>query len=319
MKKIGILFLIVCVVLIAAVIADMHETEKTQFVLNTVSSIKIDGYKVDVVDKAFERVSEIEKHMSSYTVTSDLATGDLNLDTSYVIHSALGYCNISDGLFDITIKPVAQLWNITGDNPKVPQKEEIEKALALVDYRKVSVNNGKLVMDEGMAVDLGGVAKGYAADEAERILRENGVDDGLIDLGGNIVALGTKTVGIRNPLSKNNGDYFGVIKITDSAVATSGGYERYFEQDGKKYHHIFDPKTGYPVKTDVLCATVICDKAIDADCWSTILFSAGVEKAKEYISEYKLDAILVDVKSNVYVFGNVDFEIETESGFKLIK
>ena len=187
----------------------------------------------------------------------------------------------------------------------------------MVDYRKVTVNDGKLAMPEGMAVDLGGIAKGYAADEAARILREGGVVDGIVDLGGNIVALGVKTVGIRNPLSENNGDYFGILTITDCAVATSGGYERYFEQDGKKYHHIFDPSTGYPVETDVLSASVICKKAIDADCWSTILFSAGIDKAREYINQYDLDAVLVDVNNNVYVFGNVVFEITSE--FNVIK
>lgn len=317
MKRIGILFLIVCVVLITAVVVDMHETEKTQFVLNTVSSIKVDGYNEDIVNKAFERIFEVEKHMSSHTDTSDLFTGTLNLDTSYVIHKALGYGEVSKGLFDISIKPVAQLWDINGDNPKVPDNENLQNALALVDYRKVTVDNGKLVMPQGMAIELGGIAKGYAADEAARILREGGVVDGIVDLGGNIVALGVKTVGIRNPLSENNGDYFGVLTITDCAVATSGGYERYFEQDGKKYHHIFDPSTGYPVETDVLSASVICKKAIDADCWSTILFSVGIDKAKEYINQYSLDAVLVDVNNNVYVFGNVDFENTSE--FNVVK
>ena len=319
MKKIGILFLVFCLILVVAVVVDMHEIEKTQFVLNTVSSIKVNGYKEDVVDRAFERVFEVEKHMSSHTATSDLASGTLNLDTSYVIHKGLGYGRISGGLFDISIKPVTELWDINGDNPKVPSQQEIEKALALVDYKKVSISDGMLVMSQGMAIELGAVAKGYAADEAERILREGGVKDGIVDLGGNIVALGTKTVGVRNPLSENNGDYFGILKITDCAVATSGGYERYFEKDGKRYHHIFDPSTGYPVQTDVLSASVICEKAIDADCWSTILFSAGVEGAKEYINKYDLKAILVDTQNNVYVFGNIDFEIEPHSGFNVIR
>lgn len=317
MKKIGILFVLVCIILVAAVFVDMHETVKTQFVLNTVSTIKINGYNKEVVDKAFERVTEIERYMSSHTDTSDLFTGILSLDTSYVIHKAIGYGRISKGLFDISIKPVTDLWDINGDNPKVPDDEELQNVLTLVDYGKISVEKGKLVMPEGMAVELGGIAKGYAADEAQRILREDGIDDGIVDLGGNIVALGTKTVGIRNPLSENNGDYFGVLTITDCAVATSGGYERYFEQDGKKYHHIFDPSTGYPVETDILSASVISERAIDADCWSTILFSAGVEGAKEYINQYDLNAVLVDVNNNVYIFGNVDFELKSE--FNMVK
>ena len=174
-------------------------------------------------------------------------------------------------------------------------------------------------MEEGMALELGAIAKGYAADEACRILREHGIEDALIDLGGNIVALGTKNVGIRNPCSENNGDCLGTLQLTDCAVATSGGYERFFEQDGKKYHHIFDTSTGYPVETDILSASVISENAIDADCWSTILFSAGTKKAKEYITKYNLSAVLVDVNKNVYVFGNVSFQIEADSGFNIIK
>ena len=319
MKKYIILAVIIALITGAAVISGTRETTKTQFVLNTVSTIKIKGNNSGAVDKAFARISEIESHMSSYITTSDIVTGTLNADTSYVISKGLDYGNISEGKFDITVKPLCDLWDINGDNPRVPAQQEISAVLPLINYQKVFFYNGKLVMEEGMALELGAIAKGYAADEACRILRENGVEDGFVDLGGNVVAMGTKTVGIRNPISKNNGDYFGTIKLTDSAVATSGGYERYFEQDGKRYHHIFDPQTGYPVETDILSASVICEKAIDADCWSTILFSAGVEKAQEYISRYSLNAILADVNKNVYVFGNVNFTPEQSSGFKVVK
>lgn len=317
MKKIIILLIVFCLIIISAVVIDMQETAKTQFVMNTVATITADGNSDSVIDKAFERVLEIEKHMSSHSDTSDLATGKLNLDTSFVISKGIGYGKISAGCFDITIKPLCDLWDINGDNPIVPSQEEIDKALQLVDYKKISLYDGTLALPEGMALELGAIAKGYAADEACRILRENGIENGLVDLGGNIVALGTKNVGVRNPLSENNGDYFGILKITDCAVATSGGYERYFEQNGQKYHHIFDPETGYPVKTDILSATVIAEKAIDADCWSTILFSAGTEKAKEYIDEYNLNAILLDTNKNVYVFGDVDFKLEKSTDYKL--
>lgn len=319
MKKIIVLLVIFCVVLIAAVVVDTQSTTQTEFVLNTVSTITADGNCKDVVEKAFSRVSEIEHHMSSHLEDSDLATGTLNLDTTYVIAKGLGYGKITDGAFDITVKPLCDLWDVNGENPKVPSKEEIDSALLLVDYKKVSVDGNKLVMPENMKLELGAIAKGYAADEACRILRENGIDDGIIDLGGNVVALGVKTVGIRNPLSENNGDYFGILKLQDCAVATSGGYERYFEQDGVRYHHIFDPFTGYPAKTDILSASVICEKAIDADCWSTILFSAGLDKANDYISEHKLNAVLLDENGNVYVFGDVDFELSKTSEFNVIK
>lgn len=317
MKKYIILGLILVSVIVAAIISGTREITKTEFVLDTVSTITVKGNNEDAVDKAFSRISEIESRMSSHISTSDIVTGSLNEDTSYVISKGLEYGKISDGMFDISVKPICDLWNISGYNPHIPTQEEIDSKLTLVDYKKISIYDGRIIMDDGMALELGAIAKGYAADEACRILREEGIKDGIIDLGGNVVAIGTKKVGVRNPLSENNGDYFGTLQVTNCAVATSGGYERYFEQDGKRYHHIFDPYTGYPAETDVLSATVICDKAIDADCWSTILFSSGVEKAKAYISQYNLNAILVDVNKNVYVFGNVNFTLEKSSGFNI--
>ena len=319
MKKYWILAAVVVIIIIAAAVSKTGETTKTEFVLDTVGTITVKGDYTEEVDKAFARIKEIEGRMSSHISTSDVVTGTLNVDTSYVISKGLGYGKISDGMFDITIKPICKLWDIGGENQRVPAQEEIDSVLPLVNYQKVGFLEGNAILDDGMELELGAIAKGYAADEACRILKEAGVKDGIIDLGGNVVAIGTKTVGIRNPLSGNNGDYFGVLKITDCAVATSGGYERYFEQDGIRYHHIFDPTTGYPVETDILSATVVAPKAIDADCWSTILFSAGMEKATEYISKYNLNAVLVDVNNNVYTFGNVSFTIEKNSGMNLVK
>ncbi len=307
MRKVLILFFTFSVILICAVISGIGQSTQTEFVLNTISTITVKGNKA-AVEKAFKRVEEIESRMSSHINESDIVTGKLNPDTIYVIEKGIEYGNMSDGSFDITIKPVCDLWNINGDNPKVPLNEEIRKVLDFVDYKKISINNNILILPEGMGIELGAIAKGYAADEASRILREEGISDGIVDLGGNIIALGTKKIGIRNPNSQNNGDYFGTISLTDSAVATSGGYERYFEQDGVRYHHIFDPKTGYPAKTDLLSATVIAKKAIDADCWSTILFSAGLKTAEEYISKYDIKAVLVDIDGKIHLYGDLDFK-----------
>lgn len=319
MKKYIILAVILVLVIGVSVISETREASKTQFVLNTVSTITVKGNHDKTVDLAFDRVEEIESRMTSHSATSDIATGKLNFDTTYVILKAMEYSKTSGGSFDITIKPICDLWDINGDNPRVPSREEIDNALQYVDYRKIAINDGKLALPEGMALELGAIAKGYAADEACRIIREGGIKDGIIDLGGNIVALGTKTVGVRNPLSKNDGDYFGTLKITDCAVATSGGYERFFEQDGVTYHHIFDPNTGYPVETDILSATVISEKSIDADCWSTILFSAGTQKAEQYIMEHGLQAIIVDKDSNVYIYGNAHFTLEESSNMNIVK
>ncbi len=319
MKKYIILLAAVAVVIATAVIWENGKTSQMQFVLDTVSSITVKGNHKAAVNKAFDRVREIEGRMSSHLETSDIAEGNLHNDTSYVISKGISYGDISGGIFDITIKPISQLWNINGENPNVPSNVEISEALSLVDYKKIKLADGRLVLPEGMKIELGGIAKGYAADEACRVLKENGVEDGLVDLGGNIVAIGTKTIGIRNPVAENNGDYFGTLKLTDCAIATSGGYERYFEQDGVRYHHIFDTKTGYPVQTDILSATVISEKAIDADCWATILFSAGMDEAMEYIDKYGLKAVLVDNNKNVHIFGDIYFAAEDDFEINIVK
>lgn len=308
MRKIVVLLLIFITILMGAILLDMRETTQTSFLLNTISTITVKGNNNDVVDNAFKRVAEIENHMSSHIPTSDLYTGNLSPDTAFVIKKGIEYGDVSNGDFDITIKPICDLWDINGDNPKVPAKNDIDLILPNIDYKKISLDNDVLTLPQGMGIELGAIAKGYAADEACRILREGGIESGIVDLGGNIIALGTKKIGIRNPLSENNGDYFGTIKITDCAVATSGGYERYFEQDGIRYHHIFDPSTGFPVKTNLLSATVVAERAIDADCWSTILFSAGVEKAEGYIDKYGLRAILVQENGQINVYGNLNFQ-----------
>ena len=307
MKKYITLILVFTIIFIAAYVSDMGETSSTQFVLDTVSTITVKGNNDEAVDKAFDRVREIEEHMSSFSKSSDLATGVLNEDTAFVIKTGIKYGDVSEGAFDISVKPLSKLWNVSGDNPVVPSIEEIEKALDLVDYKQIRIEDNNLVLPEGMAVELGGIAKGYAADEARDILKEAGIDDGIVNLGGNVIAIGEKSIGIRNPLSNNDGDYFGIIKVHNRAVATSGGYERFFEQNGVKYHHIFDVNTGYPADTDILSATVICDNAIDADSWSTILFSVGVERAKKYIEEYKLDVVIMDNTGKIHIFGDVDF------------
>ncbi len=317
MKKYVILILVFCIIFTVAYVSDLRDTSKTQFVLNTISSITVKGNKDEAVNKAFDRVREIEEHMSSYSKTSDLATGVIHKDTLFVIKKGIYYGEISRGGFDITIKPICALWDITGNNPRVPDEMEIQEVLKLVNYKKIIIDGDNLMLPKGMAIELGGIAKGYAADEACRILREAGIGDGFVDLGGNVVAIGEKTIGIRNPLSQNDGDYFGTITVSDCAVATSGGYERYFEQDGIKYHHIFDPFTGHPSKTDILSATVICDDAIDADCWSTILFSAGLDRAEEYIEEYNLKAIIVDSNKIVHIYGNTDFTMRDDIDFTL--
>ena len=205
-----------------------------------------------------------------------------------LLERALALCADTGGAFDITIYPVVRAWGFTTDSHQVPTQEELSALLARVDYRQVEPQGGTLTLPQGVELDLGGVAKGYASQQVARLLREEGVDCALIDLGGSIQAIGSSpdgdpwSVGIRDPRSDSPEDYAAVVRVTDQAVVTSGMYERYFEQDGVRYGHIIDPDTGYPVDNGLASVTIVAADPTLADALSTALFVMGRDGAAQY-------------------------------------
>ena len=192
----------------------------------------------------------------------------------------------SGGAFDVTVAPVMDAWGWTGDTRRVPGQEELEALLPLVNYENLLVDTGAgtaRLAETGMAADLGGVAKGYAAACASRVLEEAGVTSALLDLGANITAVGTRPdgnpwrVAVKNP--RDTQDYLCVLSLTDQTASTSGGYERYFEEDGAVYHHIIDPATGWPADSGLLSVTVVSANGAQADALSTACFVLGAEGA----------------------------------------
>ncbi len=247
-----------------------------------------------ILDAAFERIRDIDWRMkytgneSEVVAVNRSAGGEgvrLSESTLEVLERGLYFSELGGGRFDISIGPLVSLWGIGKDvEGEVPPQEEIEKALALVDYRRIIVDGDTVSLsDPGMSVDLGGIAKGYAADELVEILKKERVEHGLINLGGNVYAHGTKPdgsrwrIGIQDPDS-NRGAYLGVLSVADQAVVTSGTYERFFIQDGKRYHHILDTDTGYPVENGVSSVTIVAGNSMDADALSTMVFVLGPEK-----------------------------------------
>ncbi|HHY81343.1 MAG TPA: FAD:protein FMN transferase [Clostridiales bacterium] len=279
------------------------------------------------IDATKKRIREIEERMSAHLPGSDISKINdnagkqpvkVNPDTFFVIKKALEYAELTNGSFDISLLPVSRLWNINGENPRVPSPEEIEKALAVVDYKKIRLNEEEMTVfleDEGMAIDLGGIAKGYAGDETVRILKEHGVTSGLVNLGGNIVAVNGKEdgspwrIGIQNPRideDKNKRKHVAVLDTRGDAIVTSGDYERYmvehYEKTGERYHHIFDPETGYPAKNGVISVSIITKNAIDADALSTSLFVMGVEEGLKLANELEgVEAMIVAEDKSIYL------------------
>jgi thiamine biosynthesis lipoprotein len=226
-----------------------------------------------------------------------IAPVKVRADLIELLEKALYYAELSDGAFDPTVGPLVRLWDIGPESGRVPGEDEIADALALVNWRHLEIDReaGTVFLPyEGMAIDLGAIAKGYAADEAARIAREAGVKRAVFDFGGNIVALGWRgkkgkeqlpwRIGIQNPLKENErGVYIGILQVDNTSVVTSGVYERFFESGGKRYHHILSTTDGYPVDNGLLSVTIVTASSADADALSTTVFALGFERGKALI------------------------------------
>lgn len=293
---------------------------KEDILLGTSCKVTIyDKTSREVLDKVFDRIAEIEDKMTINKETSEIITLNeksgsefvsLSPDTYEVIKRGLYYSDISKGKFDISIGPLVKLWGVGTPEARVPSQAEIDSTRPLINYKNILLddkNTRAMLKEKGMIVDLGAIAKGYAADEVKRILLENGVKHAIINLGGNIYALGTKPdktdwkIGIQNPF-QSTGSYLGIIGVANKTVVTSGVYERYFEEDGKNYHHILDTETGYPVENSLVGVSIIADKSIDGDGLSTSVFSLGLEKGMELIESLDtVDAIFITSDSEIYL------------------
>lgn len=251
----------------------------------------------------------------------------VNASTRTAIEKAVEVGDMTDGALDITVYPIVREWGFTtGDSEnepdyKIPDEWLIDWHLGNVGYDKIIINGSIVTVPTGMEMDLGSVAKGYAADAVVQILDENKIDSALINLGGNVYALGRKPdktkwkVGIQNP--KDTDKMICSLSVENQAVITSGNYERFFEVDGKKYWHIIDPKTGYPADNGIISATVIGDSGLECDALSTALFVMGTEKAVDFCKKHKeIDAVLVTKDMKIYITDCLEKVITMEDGLK---
>lgn len=285
--------------------------EATDFVFDTVIQIK--GYcSQDLVDSAKDRCEYFDSIFSRTREGSDIwninhaggAPTTVAPETADIIAKALPYCELSGGLFDITIGAASSLWNF--DDGVVADPDELAEAIKHIDYRGVSVDGDTVTLADPQAMlDLGGIAKGYIADDIASLLTEGGCESAFINLGGNVYALGHKpdgnewNVGIQDP-NEAEGVVIASTYAASQSVVTSGLYEREFTVDGVTYYHILDPKTGYPVVTDLESSSIVSDKSIDGDAYSTILFLNGKDKALQIVEDTpQIEAILIDDSGQV--------------------
>ena len=313
-----------------------------QFLLGTYVRIRVyDEGKEAALKPAFDRVKELGDKITINQPGSEIDEVNqqagikpvkVSDDVYGLLKKAYEYSEDSQGGFDMAIGAITQLWRIGFDDARKPSQEEIDQALKLVDYHKIELNDQDKTVylkERGMIIDLGAIAKGYITDEVVKVLKKQGVTTAIVDLGGNVYVLGHSprgkdqdwTVGIQDP-NLARGSVLGTIEERDKTLVTSGIYERYLEVDGKKYHHLFDPKTGYPFDNDIASVTIITDKSIDGDGLSTAVFSMGVKKGLEYVeSEFNngTEAIFVTKEDKVYVTDPIKdtFKLDKDSKYTM--
>jgi len=293
--------------------------DKTFFALGTQNTIMLNQCgNLDIIEKAVQRVYEIDDEMSAFKYDSDISKISrmaglgmqvVHKDTFNLIKKAIEFGALSNGAFDITMRPMIELWGINKKENYIPSNVEIQETLKLVNYKDILLDEKKCsvaLKNSGQSIDLGGIAKGYAADEVKRILLENGITSAIINLGGNVVTIGEKlpgqewTVGIQNPLSPT-GEYLGVLSATNKTIVTSGSNEQFFIRDGVRYHHILDPRTGCPVQNELLSATAICSSSTDADAITTAIFILGPEESIEFLTQLEVESIFVTKELSIMV------------------
>ena len=237
--------------------------------------------------------------------------------------NALEMCRRTNGALDISIYPIVKAWGFTTGSYQVPDEETIQTLLTKVDYTQIQYDeaSGNVTISEGMTIDLGSIAKGYAGELAARTLRDKGVTSALLNLGGNVQTIGSKPdgsawiIGIKDP--KNPDTAMMGLSVTDQAIVTSGGYERYFEQDGHTYWHIMDPATGHPAKSGLLSVTVVGDKGGICDALSTSLFVMGLDKAYDLWAESDdFEAVFVATDGTVYITDGLKDKFSLAQGYE---
>lgn len=303
-----------------------YPVSKTDFVLNTVSTIDIYAYDgnddpEELINDCFSYIRELENTLSRTVKGSDIyilnnAEGEavtVSDCTKEVIEKGILYGEITDGAFDISIAPVSSLWDFQSEEKIIPDEDEISLGIQKVDYKNIVVDGNSVTLLNGAQLDLGAIAKGYIADKAAEFLRERNVTSGIVNLGGNNIVIGKNgdrafRIGIQTPTA-TTGVFSGVLNLEDMSAVTSGAYQRYFEKDGKIYHHILNPSTGYPAESDIASVTIICASSTDADALSTSCFILGTEKAVELLDslDYASGVIITKSGETVLTDGAEEF------------
>lgn len=309
------------------------EASAQVFAMDTYMSLKAYGKNAQkAVDDAKTEIERLDKLWSAVDKDSEIyqlnqkKTMKVSDETLELIKFAKKKSAQTGDAFDISIYPIVELWGFPTQKYKVPSEEEIQNLLKYVDSQKIKIDEKTniVTLEKNMKIDLGGIAKGYTSQRIAKIYKKDGVKSGVISLGGNVQAIGKKTdgsrwkVGIQSP--DDTESMIGGYEAADEAVITSGAYERYFEKNGKRYHHIIDPATGKPSEKDLKSVTIISKNGTLSDTMSTTLFVMGKDKAISYWKKHnnEFNMILVDKNDKIYISQGIKDHFSSDYDYQVV-
>lgn len=328
---------VIAVILIFSIFAVLYSGGRqkepisaTAFKLNTVVKVTIyDSQNEKILQEAINLCDTYENIFSRTKPESELYRlnhGMLPEEDGWItlseplaelIAEGLKYAKLSEGAFDISIAPLSSLWDFTSGEKIIPEEQELQSVRELVNYEDISLDGNRIRFEkEGMQLELGAIAKGYIADRLKEFLVSKGVKSAVIDLGGNVLCVGRKPdqepfrIGVQKPFATRN-QTIGTAEIVDGSIVSSGIYERYFEKDGVLYHHILNPRDGYPYNNGLVSVTIFSQKSVDGDALSTSCFALGLEKGMELIDQLPdVQAVFITEDGELHYSENFEDEIK---------
>ncbi|CDA91580.1 putative uncharacterized protein [Ruminococcus sp. CAG:563] len=308
LNKKSLIAIILCAVIVFGIvsydfISGRSSCEKTSVAMGTVVTVKLFGFGAkNDLDKIETEINGLENSVLSwrkegsdvYRINKGSGTQvSVSPDTVKIIGQCIDISDDCGGVFDITIGNVTKLWDFGGNNQRLPSDDEIKTALGSVGYKNVSISGNAVQIKKGQSLDLGAVGKGFVCDKIKELLDKGRTKSAVVSVGGSLLIYGNRTfsVGIVNP--DNDKQSMGTLKLKDTCVSTSGNYEKYFEQDGKRYHHILNATTGYPATSEFKSVTVVCESGLISDALSTVCYIAGYRKSVEILKKFDAEAVFI--------------------------
>lgn len=307
-NKKSLIAVILCAVIVFGIvsydfISGRSSCKKTSVAMGTVVTFNLYGFGAkNDLDKIETEINGLENSVLSwrkkgsdvYRINESAGSSvSVSPDTAKIIGQCIDISDDCGGVFDITIGNVTKLWDFGGDNERLPSDDEIKTALGSVGYKNVSISGNAVQIKKGQSLDLGAVGKGFACDKIKDLLTKGRTKSAVVSVGGSLLIYGKRTfsVGIVNP--DNDKQSMGTLKLKDTCVSTSGNYEKYFEKDGKRYHHILNATTGYPATSEFKSVTVVCSSGLLSDALSTVCYIAGYRKSVDILKEYDAEAVFI--------------------------